>query len=72
MLPKGRGRIPPHPQGVGFPAPKSYEIRIANSALSSNWITTEINNQSSPSTFWLVGNPGNFSTTNQTDLFVLF
>lgn len=34
------------------------EIRIANVALSSDWITTEYNNQNSPSTFYTATEPG--------------
>ena len=31
------------------------DLRISNSSLSANWISTEYNNQSSPSTFWTTG-----------------
>jgi hypothetical protein len=31
------------------------EVHISNSARSAGWITTEYNNQSSPSTFYSVG-----------------
>ena len=31
------------------------EVRISNTARSSDWIATEYNNQSSPSTFYTVG-----------------
>ena len=37
------------------------EIRISNSARSSTWITTEYNNQNSPSTFYSVGSPEGWS-----------
>jgi hypothetical protein len=45
------------------------EVRIANTALSSSWINTEYNNQSSPSTFYSIGTestPGatSFSESN--------
>jgi hypothetical protein len=41
------------------------EIRITNVALSANWITTEYNNQNSPSTFYTAEVP--FITLNITD-----
>ena len=33
------------------------EVRISNSVRSADWITTEYNNQNSPSTFYTVGSP---------------
>ena len=33
------------------------EVRISNSARSVAWITTEYNNQNSPSSFYSVGSP---------------
>ena len=40
------------------------EVRISNTTLPSSWILTEYNNQSSPSTFYTVGNQisGGFTT----------
>ena len=36
---------------------KIDEVRISNKARSSTWITTELNNQGTPNTFWSVATP---------------
>jgi hypothetical protein len=40
------------------------EVRIVWEALSSTWISTEYNNQSSPSTFFVIGSQEEISTTS--------
>ena len=40
------------------------EVRIINTELSSTWISTEYNNQSSPSTFYTASEPVTENTTN--------
>ncbi|MEW6027650.1 MAG: DUF2341 domain-containing protein, partial [Planctomycetota bacterium] len=42
--------------GINYFDGKMDEVRITNSALSAEWISTEYNNQNSPSTFYSQGN----------------
>lgn len=41
--------------GTAYMEGKLQEVRVSTNALSSNWISTEYNNQNSPSTFYSTG-----------------
>ena len=53
--------------GSFFTAGKLDELRFSKTLRSANWISTEYNNQSSPSTFWTVGTPSSPTTAVQND-----
>lgn len=53
-----------NPNGTNFPLNGTFdELRIIQSALSADWISTEYNNQDSPSTFWTLAEAGGATFT---------
>ncbi|RZM19158.1 MAG: DUF2341 domain-containing protein, partial [Pedobacter sp.] len=47
---------------------KMDEVRISNAALSANWIKTEYNNQSAPSSFYTIGTESGSAGGNQSPI----
>jgi len=57
------------PEDISYTNGKIDEVKIIGSALSADWITTEYNNQNSPSTFYTATAPGiTFSITDTLSL----